>query len=165
MMQEGFDDDDDILDLSDMVEGIDASGEHSAPDGAADEASEENLARQVMDAMAQQNDVIHLDEVLGRSQEPAPSEHDFEFLDERDFPPPGDENAISIGMAMDEAPDQEAEKNQLSDEEIEKAIERIIRTKYAQSIEQLIASAVEKVVTREINSIKRSLLEDDDPLE
>ena len=42
------------------------------------------------------------------------------------------------------------------------AIENIIRVKYGQTIEQLIAKTVEKVVTREIESLKRNLLEDKD---
>ena len=41
-------------------------------------------------------------------------------------------------------------------------MERIILKKYGASIETLIAKAVEKAVTREINSIKRTMLDDDD---
>jgi hypothetical protein len=42
---------------------------------------------------------------------------------------------------------------------LEKAVEKILRTKYAETIEALIAKAVEKVVTRELESIKRSLMD------
>ncbi|KJS30043.1 MAG: hypothetical protein VR64_17820 [Desulfatitalea sp. BRH_c12] len=45
------------------------------------------------------------------------------------------------------------------DSELEKAVEKILRTKYAETIEALIAKAVEKVVTRELESIKRSLMD------
>jgi hypothetical protein len=46
--------------------------------------------------------------------------------------------------------------------DLEKAIEEVIRTRYAQTIEQMIATAVEKVVTREMDSIRQSLLNDDE---
>jgi hypothetical protein len=46
--------------------------------------------------------------------------------------------------------------------DLEKAIEEVIRTRYAQTIEQMIATVVEKVVTREMESIRQSLLNDDE---
>ena len=49
---------------------------------------------------------------------------------------------------------------ELTDKELEDVIERIIRTKYAETIERHIASVVEKVVTREMESLKRSMMED-----
>jgi hypothetical protein len=49
---------------------------------------------------------------------------------------------------------------ELTDKELEDLIERIIRTKYAETIERHIASVVEKVVTREMESLKRSMMED-----
>jgi hypothetical protein len=47
-----------------------------------------------------------------------------------------------------------------TEEEIEALIEKVIRTKYGQTIEQMIATVVEKVVTREMDNIKRNLMED-----
>jgi hypothetical protein len=52
----------------------------------------------------------------------------------------------------------------LTDPEIEAAVERILKTKYAETIERLIANAVEKAVNREIEILKRSMLDDDEPL-
>jgi len=49
---------------------------------------------------------------------------------------------------------------ELTDKELEDVIEKIIRTKYAETIERHIASVVEKVVTREMENLKRSLMED-----
>jgi hypothetical protein len=43
------------------------------------------------------------------------------------------------------------------DQKIKAAVEHVIQTKYADTIEQLIANEVEKAVTREIESIKRTL--------
>ena len=51
----------------------------------------------------------------------------------------------------------------LTDQEIEAAVERILKTKYAETIERLIANAVEKAVNREIEILKRSMLDDDAP--
>jgi len=45
---------------------------------------------------------------------------------------------------------------------IEKALEKILQTKYAQTIEAAIARAVESVVVREIEKIKNNLIEDED---
>jgi hypothetical protein len=51
------------------------------------------------------------------------------------------------------------------DNKIEAAVEKIIRIKYADKMEQLIAIAVEKAVTQEIENIKRSLTDNDEPPE
>jgi len=49
----------------------------------------------------------------------------------------------------------------LTDNEVEAAVERILKTKYAETIERLIANAVEKAVNREIENLKRTMLDDD----
>jgi len=49
----------------------------------------------------------------------------------------------------------------LTDQEVEAAVERILKTKYAETIERLIANAVEKAVSREIENLKRTMLDDD----
>lgn len=48
------------------------------------------------------------------------------------------------------------------DPEMERAVEKILTTKYAHTIEEIIAKTVERVVTREIENIKRNLMEDED---
>jgi hypothetical protein len=50
----------------------------------------------------------------------------------------------------------------VADQEVERAVEKILTTKYAQTIEEIIAKVVERVVTREIESIKRDLMEGED---
>ena len=52
----------------------------------------------------------------------------------------------------------------LTDQEVEAAVERILKTKYAETIERLIANAVEKAVSREIENLKRTMLDDDEGL-
>jgi|GEM_PF-1609724 len=69
-------------------------------------------------------------------------------------------DAIGLDLAQENAKEQQA----LSNKEIETAVEQILRSKYADTIERMIASAVEKAVTREIENIKRTLSDDDDPL-
>jgi hypothetical protein len=49
----------------------------------------------------------------------------------------------------------------LTEHEVEAAVERILKTKYAETIERLIANAVEKAVNREIENLKRTMLDDD----
>jgi hypothetical protein len=77
----------------------------------------------------------------------------------------GDErdSGIAIGMALDDVKEVLDRSTPLTDREIEKTIEKVIRNKYSQAIERLLAAAVEKVVTREMESIKRSLMEDQEP--
>jgi hypothetical protein len=52
----------------------------------------------------------------------------------------------------------------LTDQEVEAAVERILKSKYAETIERIIANAVEKAVNREIEIIKRAMLDGDEPL-
>ena len=52
----------------------------------------------------------------------------------------------------------------MTDQEVEAAVERILKTKYAETIERLIANAVEKAVSREIENLKRTMLDDDEGL-
>jgi 23S rRNA maturation-related 3'-5' exoribonuclease YhaM len=55
------------------------------------------------------------------------------------------------------------EQQILSDKEIERTIEKIIQSKYADTIERMVAHAVEKAVTQEIEKIKRSLPDNEPP--
>jgi hypothetical protein len=69
------------------------------------------------------------------------------------------DTAESIGIEL-------SQENSLVDgvsaEELESTIEKIVREKYAVQIESLIARAVEKAVTREIQHIKREYLNEDE---
>ena len=77
----------------------------------------------------------------------------------------GDDKGLQIGMDMDEVKEAAEKSAQMKGQDLEKAIEEVIRSKYSQTIEQFIASAVEKVVTREMESIKQKLMDDDQDLE
>ena len=72
-----------------------------------------------------------------------------------------DDGAGALGLELDKEFSEGS--TAVADKEIEETIERIIRTKYAQQIERLIAQAVEKAVTREIKNIKRAIMDDSDP--
>lgn len=72
----------------------------------------------------------------------------------------GEGDGMAIGKDIEEIKGPAGESSALSGEALERAVERVIRAKYGESIEQLIAKTVEKVVTREIESLKRTLLED-----
>lgn len=65
-----------------------------------------------------------------------------------------------IGIAMEDVKEALGPATSYSASEIETVIENVIRNKYGQTIEQMIASVVEKVVTREMESIRRNLMED-----
>jgi hypothetical protein len=51
-----------------------------------------------------------------------------------------------------------------SDNEIEKAVQRLLETKYSKKIEQIIVQTIEKKVAREIAKIKKAILNKPDPL-
>jgi hypothetical protein len=70
----------------------------------------------------------------------------------------GEKFPVGIGVAEVQAA--LGPKAAPTEEDIEAVIEKIIRTKYGQTIEQMIATVVEKVVTREMNNIRRDLMED-----
>ncbi|MDA8138269.1 MAG: hypothetical protein M0036_06385 [Desulfobacteraceae bacterium] len=93
--------------------------------------------------------VIHLDDVLNqvRQNKDRLVENITQGVEEELKETMGQEGrAEEVAMGMD----------------LEEAVEKVIRAKYGQTIEQLIATVVEKVVTREIESLKRNLLEDDE---
>jgi hypothetical protein len=69
----------------------------------------------------------------------------------------------TTGLDTDRTDESVEDDALFEDKKIEAAVEKIIRTKYADKMEQLIASAVEKAVTQEIENIKRSLSEMDEP--
>jgi hypothetical protein len=108
--------------------------------------------------------IIRLDDILGRKPATAEIETQFspEYIrDERLDDSASDDAFSTLGIELDEL---EAEGVPVvSAQEVEAAVERIILKKYGTTIETLIANAVEKAVTREINTIKRSLMDEDDP--
>jgi hypothetical protein len=106
------------------------------------------------------SDVIRLDDVLNRDREP------MEEAEAEESPPSASDEGIapiSLGMPLDEVAEEQPVT--LTGKQIEAAIERLIQNKYSKTLEELVAAAVEKAVTREIESIRRSLMEDDDQIE
>ncbi len=154
------DEDDDVIELTDMVDPAEIAAALAEPDAPLDELDERQTG---LDELGMDNDqVIQLDSVLSRSlQNDAQSaliaeetEADEQLPSEENFP------TSSLGMELEEETPEEPVA--LTEKEIEEAIERIIRTKYATSIEKLVAATVERVVKREIEEIKRSLMDDDE---
>jgi hypothetical protein len=116
-----------------------------------------------------QESVIRLSEVLSHSlpeDERLPIEQikmgAEEELAKQTISLEAEDTASALGLDLEK--DNMEEGKPLTDREIEAAVERIIQTKYAETIEQLIAKAVEKAVTREIENIKRAMLDGDEPL-
>jgi dihydroneopterin aldolase len=72
-----------------------------------------------------------------------------------------EDRAEALGLSLEKEPQEESSKLKYRD--IETAVERVIEKKYAATIEHLIAQAVEKAVTREMESIKRAMLDGDEP--
>lgn len=121
------------------------------------------------DDSRQEEGVIQLSEVIGRNslEEDMPPIEQIQMGAEEEL----DNQTISLeaeaagdAMGLDLEEEARMKDNTLTDQEIEAAVERILQTKYAETIERLIAKAVEKAVTREIESIKRAMLDGDDPI-
>jgi hypothetical protein len=133
----------------------------------ADEDTEEMTKEVFADAPAtvkpETDQVIRLDSVLGHArkhQERLSEEITLGVEDALAKESLPDGAKFSIGMAMEEVKEALGPSVLPNEAEIEAVIEKVIRTKYGQSIEQMIAMVVEKVVTREMDNIKRNLMED-----
>jgi hypothetical protein len=115
--------------------------------------------------------IIELDDVLNDRGEPdtAFDTPDDQVLEEVPADSgANDYDAFPIGIAIDEEMDDETPDQQppsLTNEQIDAAVERLILAKYGQSIEQFIATSIEKIVTKQIESLRKSLLEDDGPID
>ncbi len=116
-----------------------------------------------------ENSVIQLSDVLNQSapkEERVPIEQikvgAEEELAQQSISLEAELTADSLGMDLEK--EAWEEDKTVTDREIEAAVERIIQTKYTETIERLIAKAVEKAVTREIENIKRAMLDGDEPL-
>jgi hypothetical protein len=86
------------------------------------------------------------------SEDDIPDENPIELMDEDDF------NDIEKAVAADEisVPDE----IYVSDEKIETALERVIEKKFAEKIEPLLFETMERVILKEIQKIKNTLLQD-----
>ncbi len=98
--------------------------------------------------------VIHLDRVLGRIMQKDDQRAELVSTADED---------MDLAIDLKEIQDGIESPVRLSQQAVAQAVEQFIRSRYADTIEKMIASAVEKVVTREMENIKRSLLEDQEP--
>lgn len=115
----------------------------------------------------QQEQVIQLADVLGGGViEDRPPIEQIKMGAEEDIANQhisveAEETANALGIDLVEKT--EKEQHILSDKEIERTVEQIIQSKYADAIERMVARAVEKAVTQEIEKIKQSLSDDEPP--
>ena len=155
------DEDDDIIELVNIV-----------PTAAPEKTFTDEPAAQPVSADVEDDDpagyneqIIKLSDVLNEAKKRnlTPEEGDAFGLDaaltvdarpERD-----DETLDNLGMELDLPFDSgETQAEDLPEDKIEAAVERLLYTKYAPQIEKAIAQAVKRTVAREVEIIKRSLL-------
>lgn len=125
----------DSLDPDDLLVSVDEAGLLETEDSGGEEAPDEE-------------GLVTLDEVLNR---------DAAGREEK----PLEEDAGKLTREVEAETGREVRS--LTEKEIEAAVERILKSKYAETIERLIANAVEKAVNREIDNLKRTMLDDDEP--
>lgn len=129
----------DSLDPEDLLVSVDEAGLFDTGDAAgpvADQAEPEE----------EDGGLLSLTDVLNRST-----------ADEAKKPP-----VERVGSVIREVEEETGrDVRTLTDREVEAVVERILTTKYAETIERLIANAVEKAVNREIENLKRTMLDDD----
>jgi hypothetical protein len=127
-----------------------------------DQSGDETIEMAPTDQEPEQ--IIQLADVLNSSQTDGLMDGDVQLdidealEDEEELSEP-DATASVLGIELDDIQDQQLMP--LTDKEIDDAVERVIQRKYGASIEELIANAVEKAVSREIESLKRSIMDND----
>ena len=70
-----------------------------------------------------------------------------------------DDFADSLGIELDSKEDISG-ADSITDEKLDAALERVIKKVFYEKIDGLLAQAIEKTVTREIEKLKKALLED-----
>ena len=172
---QGQEDDEEVIELTDIVdpeepdalEAADLTTNSGLEDMNATEISVSEATEEIppLPPETAEDKVIRLDSVLAhvRQNKTKIVENLSQGLDEAIGEPSPASDATDDGIDIKEIREALGEPSELTDKELEEAIEKIIRTKYAETIEKHIAAAVEKVVTREMESIKRDLMEDQDP--
>lgn len=120
------------------------------------------MAQQAEGQESNEEEIILLTDVLkkGSGEEPLPTA-DSEEAKEID-----EATAPDAGMASDTldaapSPPDDKEQEVLSNGNIEAAVERLLKTKYADTIQKMVAEAVEKAVTREVENIRQGLSDRD----
>jgi hypothetical protein len=153
--------------LSDVFPEIPAK---AGPPSVEDQAGKDDLL-EISPPPQETEQIIQLGDILNgarRAGKEAPDDLPFdldEALANDDMGVKADDTAGVLGIALDDIQSearQEDERLSLSQQEIEDAVERLIVRKYGLSIEDMVANAVERIVSREIESIKRSFTENDE---
>jgi hypothetical protein len=153
--------------LSDVFPEIPAK---AVPPLADDQAGKDGLL-EISPPPQETEQIIQLGDILNgarRAGKEAPDDFPFdldEALAKDDIGIKADDTAGVLGIALDEIQSegrQEDERLSLSQQEIEDAVERLIVRKYGLTIEDMVANAVERIVSREIESIKRSFAENEE---
>jgi predicted ribosome quality control (RQC) complex YloA/Tae2 family protein len=161
------DDDDLIIDLTGMEAALDADiADPALEDDEDDEDVIDLLDAVEPEALAAETDELadletRAETMLAETLD-SPQEPDIGIAEETSpaFADPSDEEfaptALSQPSTTDTVP--------FTEQQLEAALERTIRRIYAEKIEHLMFQTIEKTVQREIEKIKRALLEDDDEL-
>jgi hypothetical protein len=105
--------------------------------------------------------VIHLDSVLKAHKQRLANQVTRQI--NKELTADQDKDEAHTGLELEGADHWCAETIELTDNALQKAIEQVIRTQYARRIEEMIALTVERVVAREMESIRNSLMIDGEP--
>ncbi len=121
---------------------------------------------EITDPDDEQEQVIQLSDVLGQTdrEERLPIEKikvgAEEDLAAHPISLEREDTANALGLDLEKQSSEE--EKLLHDRQIEDAVEHLLQTKFAETINRLIADAVEKAVAREMEAIKRAMQEGDD---
>jgi hypothetical protein len=139
--------------MTDGAESLEPIEIGAIPDLEEEPLTEENIIRlsEVLDHQAH-TEPIPIEQIKMGAEETLATQH---------ISLEAEDTAEALGLDLEQG--LQEEEITLTDSQIEAAVERIIQKKYAATIEQLVAQAVEKAVTREIETIKRAMLDGDEP--
>ena len=175
-------DDEEIIDLVDRIDEEIFNPDRGRPLGIDADPSQADAVEKTPGDELEDDFLTSLDleEILGDkpagqyavdTREPAPEfdeESDFDFLDasdtllepEADTPMPGAGTGLApaaFGEGREPDPAGPAPGVRLSDEQVEAAVERVIRKMYADKIDAILVEAIEKTVSEEIDRLKNLL--------
>lgn len=148
-------DEDEIIELTDIVDPAEMAEANDDMAPSAFDTPDDRVIRldDVLDHVRRNDQRILEDITLGVEEEPA----------DEGLGPDQEEAGMDIGIELNDVMDTLDPSVDVTEKDLERAVEQIIRTKYAETIEKMIASVVERVVTREMENIKQSLMRDEDP--
>jgi len=167
-------DDDEILDLLDAVEELPIEGEEIL-----------ELTDEIIEPSQNDEEIIDLmdtvEETSIEPDDPSPESDDIPDLESDLFegtidfdakfdqevsmdPSLKDDFADSLGIELetgDDIPEGSLEAGRVSDEQIEAALERVIKKMFYEKIDGILVEVIEKTVKREIERLKNILLEEE----